>query len=222
MNIPDGASTIPGHVSSHKSSNTGAIAGGIVGGLVVLGVLGGGIVYFLRKRRPAQWDSEVADKIKSSRNPAGFLPVRTFEPFSDSPRAQTPSLVYTHGPSSGPSAADTNFILQSPYDRVSDNAHEPHIVERQDSTYLGSAFTTGATVSYLGRSISQGGSVTSSGTSSYPVQDVQGSGQAIFAKQSIVHEELRSEVDNLRRDIDQIRQEREVLGEAPPQYTDTI
>lgn len=41
-------------------------------------------------------------------------------------------------------------------------------------------------------------------------------------EQSLINEELRKEVDNLRRAMDRIRQERVVaVVEAPPSYTDS-
>lgn len=50
--------------------------------------------------------------------------------------------------------------------------------------------------------------------------------QVMLAKQTLVNEELRSEVDNLRRDLERIREERVASGglhdEAPPSYDEPI
>lgn len=44
--------------------------------------------------------------------------------------------------------------------------------------------------------------------------------QVLMAKQSLVNEQLRSEVENLRRDMERIREERViVIDEAPPSYS---
>ena len=197
----------------------GAIAGGAIGGLIGLGVIGGGIFYFFR-RRPSQWDSEIADKIKSSGRPVGFTHSGSFEPFSDAPRGQTPSLGYTHNSSSGPSA-DMSYNPQSQNGSALDNAYRPIINGARDSAYFGSAPHTDASESDIGPSASQVGSVMSSGVGSQSRLGVPAPRQVMVAKQTLLNEELRSEMDNLRRDLDRIRLERG-LDEAPPQYTEPV
>lgn len=89
---------------------------------------------------------------------------------------------------------------------------------------VGSAVTGSGSGSGSGRGRGRGGSSSSHGGSS--------ASQVLLAKQALVNDELRGEVDNLRRDLERIREERAAAGSGggstapfgddlpPPQYSD--
>lgn len=122
--------------------------------------------------------------------------------------------------------------------RFSGEQHDPHTFS--DSTYSDGRYSQdlqgqhrpgpSMTSTELGPSASQVGDNT---TLSYTTGDSSGmaatshrsgrsgSANTSVAKQSMVNEELRNEVDNLRREMERIRQERvATVDEAPPSYTD--
>ena len=154
IGVPSSGSTIPVFASSNGSSNKGAIIGGVVGGVASLAILGGGISWFLRKRKRQQ----------------------------------------------------------------------------RGDTY--------ATVAYPNLEISVYGSASRSrgrGNSSLDLQGDASTSHAMFTMHRTMNDELRGELDNLRRDLERIREERSAsdsgpgprgsrseLGDhdLPPRYTD--
>ena len=61
----------------------------------------------------------------------------------------------------------------------------------------------------------------SRGESAPAISERESQQQVLLAKQTLVTGELRSEVDNLRRDLDRMREEHvlgALPGEAPPEY----
>lgn len=167
----------------------------------------------------------------------GLANATTFEPFR-----------YNNNPSE--TRAVSPALFPSPYSDVSARTnsgqhHETPVTPYQttatnvrDSTYFRS-HRPGESGSDIGPSASQVGSALSSGshgtrsvprggregsqdtTSAMTRADASNASQVLLAKQTLVNEELRCEVDNLRRDLERIREERQAnLEEAPPSYSD--
>lgn len=194
---------------SSKKSKAGVIAGALIGALVGVGGAILAVFFYIRRRRQRREQMNYVtseDPKVGLASPLGFSEGVTYEPYTGE---QMGSLV-----------------------------HDPHTFS--DSTYSNGRYSQdlqgqygpgiSVTSTELGPSASQVGDNT---TLSYTTGDSSGmaatshrSGRAgssntSMAKQSMVNEELRNEVDNLRREMERIRQERvDTVDEAPPSYTD--
>lgn len=246
FSIPSLGSTIPG-LSDGSSSNKGAIAGGVVGGLAGLALIGGGLFWYLRRRRHQQeqvmYDAR-ADPILEISTSAGSKPsgwnatTFTHEPFMYNNGYASPGVSV---PQMSPEPNQREFPYGVP---VAAGATAGYVgpTNVRDSTYF-RTHRTGESED-IGPSVSQVGSTSISGSGSRgrgrgnSTSSHGGSGsaasQALLAKQAMVNDELRSEVDNLRRDLERIREERaaasgpgsgsSAFGDhdlPPPQYSDS-
>lgn len=114
------------------------------------------------------------------------------------------------------------------YSDVSGSSYTKYIAtsgarNARDSVYFreGGSTDVGPSASQVGRD--SGSVVASSPGRPLPLPSVPEASQpqVVLAKQTLLNEELRSEVDNLRRDLERIRMER-VVDEAPPMYSDPV
>ncbi|THH06834.1 hypothetical protein EW145_g3808 [Phellinidium pouzarii] len=227
INVP-GRSTVPGSAAANPSpSHTGAIAGGVVAGVVGVVAIGVGIFFWIRRRRNARLhhendygtysDPKDMARSYSGGKPMGLAPGTAFEPFryssTNTGSGYTPSSdLYSPGLESGITQTHVRSTseVQDLAGLTSVAAQAGYVaapVPERDSGYFRTR-RRGESGSDLGPSASQ----------------VGGASEVMIAKQSLVNEELRSEVDNLRRDLERIREEqgRAVLDEAPPSYSDPV
>ena len=257
INIPPEGSTIPDGASSLSSkSNKGAIAGGVVGGILGAALIGAGIFFCVRRRRNQQLQEQYDTRVNpmvgvggSTVSPAsyttgsasgrgklpGFSDGASFEPFtySDGTRSHSQAHLFTP-PDSGGAVYGAQPVVAA-------GAGVVAAQNVRDSTYFrthrpGESDDIGPSASQVGSSTSSGSrsGAASGGNRILPfppsagtVSDGTSPQQVMLAKQSLVNEELRSEVDNLRRDLERIREERRLAGtmhpdEAPPSYDDPI
>ncbi|EJC98593.1 DUF1793-domain-containing protein [Fomitiporia mediterranea MF3/22] len=252
ITIPTDGSTITdgsGSSSSGKKSNAGAIAGGVIGGLAGAGLIGFGIFFFMRRRRmqveqekydtrPNPIGSYSISPTSYSSGPGklpGFNDGATFEPFryGDSTHNVSASPLNPHGTvaytsiSPGTLPVGDAAVYASTAQNVRDSTyfrtHRPG--ESDDigpsASQVGSSTTSSGRGS--GRGSSRGGGSSGRGRGQGSSSDGTAPQQVMLAKQTLLNEELRSEVDNLRRDLERIREERHVgvsvvHEDAPPSY----
>ncbi|KAI5119766.1 hypothetical protein M0805_009237 [Coniferiporia weirii] len=246
ITLPTVGSTIPGSSNPGKKSksNAGAIAGGVVAAIVVISAIGVAVFFWLRRRRETlrrqrEYDAhEIMAAYNEGKPRHGFAPGTTFEPFrpgADATTGYSTSTGDPYSPNSDTTQTQTQTYSEatsathSGMGLASVNARTGHVALR-DNGYSRS-HRRGESGSDIGPSASQVGSesvVSGSGVSGgagnrqgRPSRDGTAPQQVILAKQSLLNEELRSEVDNLRRDLERIQQERvATLEEAPPSYQD--
>lgn len=242
ISLPLDGSTIPG-LGASKKSNGGAIAGGVIGALAVV-ALAGAAFFFYRRRKQRIHDPEFfhSDKINSGK-PPGFGSNQQFEPLpygsevgnTSHAGGVTSADSLRYSASGGPGGA---YTLSYNDTANAGNAHQYQPVsptEMTHSVYVGgpearnvrdSAYfrTRGQSVSEsdIGPSASQVGAPSAVSSSSQPLPPLPPGAadptpQVILAKQTLLNEELRSEVDNLRRDLERIRYAH-LPEEAPPSY----
>ncbi|KAI5119765.1 hypothetical protein M0805_009236 [Coniferiporia weirii] len=231
ISLPTDGSTVPGASSSHMTHKSGAaaIGGGIGGGLVILGAFGLSMSFCMRRRRETlrrqgEYDAHTSVTIEhdaggSSRQ---FAFNTSIEPFLLGTE--------TSATSDYSSSAFTSYSPKSRSEGVSMRSTSPSDV---------GPISLVAQVGYASRSgdrlppVHRRGETPASSTDEGGVNGVsRGSGerltrgeiplqQVIPARRPLPDEGLRSEVENLRRDVERLQRERVVLEEAPPLYTDT-
>ncbi|KAI5115722.1 hypothetical protein M0805_009015, partial [Coniferiporia weirii] len=226
ISLPNTGSTIPGTSSNSSSSlrhksNAAAIGGGIGGGLVVLIAFGLSVFFCARRRREALPRKRKRDTNKSTMSRYGegrpsvpSAPDMVLEPFllgtgvttnghfasAPYPSKSKAAQVIMHSvlPSG---AGPTGLVASSSTDRTS-SSHQRD--ETSESTMTSSSEDTGK----RGRgNHSPGDGI-----------DLQ---QVVTALQPLLNERLRSEVENLRRDVERLQRERTSGSlDAPPLYSE--
>ncbi|TDL23432.1 DUF1793-domain-containing protein [Rickenella mellea] len=180
--------------------NAGAIAGGVIGGLAAVAIVVF-LAWFLRRRRQEIQSEKHATPFTYSTGKANIEPLGEFtlQPFTAALNEATsrPRVHHTAIPRDLPSVAIHGSRASKYYRRRAGS----------DSDVGPSASQVGAPTT------SEGTSTTERAPPVAPASQVQ------MAKQTLVNEELRTEVDNLRREMERIRTEREQgIEEAPPSY----
>ncbi|KAH8111989.1 DUF1793-domain-containing protein [Phellopilus nigrolimitatus] len=210
-----------GPVSSDKKRK-GIIAGATVGALALVGLIAGICVLLYRRREQGPKGSyNRADRIERLK-PTTYTSDSVLEPLSQTVhrdmhdmRNQPGTTRYMSSdsidvgelpgqvavPAAGtavPYGVVTPFVVQSARQRDVD----------ADSDAVSTVLSRNRS-SDVSRWMSSSGGRSAASMSPPPVPD---------PKAVVQQEELRSEVDNLRREIERIREETAVLGEAPPSY----
>lgn len=187
--------------SSNGSGHTevGTIVGAAVGGVVFLMLVIGGFVFWYRRRRepPPIGMYNRTDRIQRVK-PATFPSDSVLVPLSPT---LYPDTLRHEGTSSG----TLNDMMIAPH-----SAGVPYHVRN----FVANG--TPSTISGTGSSALPPPSESSGLLSSSGVGSTQNSWPS--RKQAEQHELLRSEVDNLRLEIERMKEERETLGMPPPSY----
>ncbi|KAI5120589.1 hypothetical protein M0805_002538 [Coniferiporia weirii] len=220
ISLPNTGSTIPG--ASHSSSptkhrsNAAAIGGGIGGGLVGLIAFGLSMFFCARRRRETLRRQRERDTIEGKipvygeerpdMVPEPFLPgtrVTTNGHFAGAPypsksKAAQMTMYPVLPSGAGPTLGST---ASSSADRTS-TSHQPD--EMFESTMTGSSADV-------------------DGPRSSNQSPVDGTAlqQVVMALQPLLNGGLRSEMENLRRDVERLQRERISL-DAPPLYSDPV
>ncbi|TDL28033.1 DUF1793-domain-containing protein [Rickenella mellea] len=188
--------------------NAGAIAGGVIGGLVAVAIVVF-LAWFLHRRRQhiqsEKHDPSFTVDFDGVRKPGGYHTYSsgTIEPFAES--TIHPFTVASTNTSSHPNLHHT-VVPRGLADVDVRGSHGSEYYHRRAGSD-----------SDVGPSASQVGGPTASEGSERPLP-VAPASNVLMAKQTLVNEELRTEVDNLRREMERIRIEREQAMEAPPSY----
>lgn len=222
---PSGGTNKDGNGHGH-SSHAGAIAGGVVAGVIAVAAIVAGVFLFLRRRRGDGFGNE-PERIQATKRvkPPGFSSDAVLEPLG--PMTQFPSaesqptlfpqssqhlssvsLLHKSGQSTPfpPSPGSPPALGISPY--LDDPSANNAVFEKQR---------------LMMRAHEASGNSSSAPYAPVPSREVAplagGSSSPVSAQ--IVGPDLRLELDDLRREVERIRQERETAQEAPPMY-DTV
>lgn len=213
------------------STNVGAIAGVIVAGVVSVAAILAGVYLFLRRRRTRNRDSfgNLTERVQAVKRvkPLGFSNEAILEPFRPmsqlpdagdqsalSPR-RVPSATASHGREL-PSA----FPLSSTGSALSSDVSSYFNIPPTDSAaaekqrLMMRSYDAGASSSSAYAHVSPR-TVAPLAEGSSPTR-----GSAVSSQNT--NPDLRSELDDLRREVERIRQDREAAQEAPPLYDSVL
>ena len=177
------------------------MVGGVVGGIVGLALLGGSVFLILRRRR-----------------------------------RQQERVMYDARVEPNPEISNSSAIGRMHEYRSSPAQHAiPQFIPAPNRREYGHRLTTekasGAAAEYIGVSEVGSGATGSNSWSGAGSHGSSSASRTLLARQAMMNDELRGEVDNLRRDLERMREERavETFGEGaigssfsvpPPQYSE--
>lgn len=215
--------------TSHSSTSVGAIAGGVVGGVVLIGLIAAGVFFCLRRRRRDQTSkSEKVDTTNEPHRPAlspytystedarsaSYNTSRLESGMLGAANASGPleligsntSLVPPTTPDSGPYSSQSSKMRE-----LSLNARLAYAESLSGSSNVGSQ--AGSQVGSQAGSASSREPLSPGGTRSTHSASRSAGGSSLSPTDVLG---LRAEVENLRRVMQEIREERLA---PPPEYT---
>ncbi|KAL5533549.1 hypothetical protein ACEPAG_9 [Sanghuangporus baumii] len=211
LSVPLKSVKFTGGDGSGGSNNTAVIVGATVGGVAALGIIA--ILLFLFSRRRRQQRKGIynrTDRIERVK-PSNFPSDSVLEPLSSTVHPEMYDMRAVPYSSQTNISGSFNANDSTPNMVMSHSAISVpfHVRNLADAEPDGVADADGSPA--LGGDSSAYGS-------SRPMPVTPRSRN----KSATHQEELRSEVDNLRREIERIKEERAVLGEAPPSYDEEV
>ena len=216
--------SIDGVGGSSKKSSTGAIVGGVVGSIVGLAAIGG-LAFFLWRRRERKatgrynQDMKDLDRIDPIRvKPVSFPSDQELEPLSST---MHPGMNDLRATPLGVPPSSVGSYSELPY---------PGPPSTVGSSALGPGSGSGANSSYRGPMvISNLGDIElerndAAYAAVYAASQAGGSSRSGVSgpKAAMQQDALRSEVDQLRLEIERMKEERMAEGEAPPSYEEEL
>lgn len=189
-----------------------------MGAIAFLAILGGALFFYYRRReRQPQSIYNRTDRIERVK-PATYPSDSVLEPLSATHHAGMHDL---SNQSFTEQAGDSSLLVGEDASKFSTiTPFAAHSGARSETRGYRGGMDDGASA-VLSRNGSSGLGSSSGPGSSWGGQTVS-SPPLPNPKGAVVQEELRSEVDNLRREIEQLREERMVHGEAPPSYEEEL
>ena len=188
-------------VNSSKSKSIGGIiAGSVVGAAVVVGA---GVLLCIRRRRRLQRSRrELPDILASPLMQQPYISMQSSSKAYSGANTTGVSIPTSHDPS------NTGYLTG---ENTAETGVQPYGINRHSEKKQEIL----RTMAHGGNTLHTGSGTSNDGVSGVSVRNAEHTQTESF-------EVLRSELDNLRRDMERMQENRMAAGDAPPEYTDHI